>query len=75
MLSFRFRVLRFRDLASSFSRFGCFVLRSSFSRASFSKLPTRESVSRYRRPLRRCMRINILRYANAKYHYILPFRL
>ena len=36
---------------------------------------TRESVSRYRRPLRRCMRINIPRSANAKYHYILPFRL
>ena len=35
----RFRVLRFRDLGASFSRFGCFVLRSSFSSASFSKLP------------------------------------
>ena len=68
-------VLCFRDSGASFSSFGCFVLRSSFSRASFSKLPTRESVSRYKRPLRRCMRINILRYANAKYHYILPFRL
>ena len=38
MLRFRDRVLRFRDLGSSFSRFGCFVLRSSFSSASFSKL-------------------------------------
>ena len=36
---FEFRVLRFRDLGASFSRFGCFVLRSSFSSASFSKLP------------------------------------
>ena len=32
-------MLRFRDLGSWFSRFGCFVLRSSFSSASFSKLP------------------------------------
>ena len=32
-----------------------------------------ESVSRYRRPLRLCMRNKILRSANAKYHYILPF--
>ena len=32
-------VLCFRDLGTSFSRFGCFVLRSSFSSASFSKLP------------------------------------
>ena len=32
-------VLRFRVLGASFSRFGCFVLRSSFSSASFSKLP------------------------------------
>ena len=36
---FEFRVLRFRDLGASFSSFGCFVLRSSFSSASFSKLP------------------------------------
>ena len=36
---FEFWVLRFRDLGASFSRFGCFVLRSSFSSASFSKLP------------------------------------
>ena len=33
----------------------------------------RESESRYRRPLRRCMRNIILRSANAKFHYILPF--
>ena len=39
VLRFRSRVLRFRDLGASFSRFGCFVLRSSFSSASFSKLP------------------------------------
>ena len=39
MLRLRSRVLRFRDLGASFSRFGCFVLRSSFSSASFSKLP------------------------------------
>ena len=32
-------MLRFRDLGASFSSFGCFVLRSSFSSASFSKLP------------------------------------
>ena len=36
---FEFWVLRFRDLGALFSRFGCFVLRSSFSSASFSKLP------------------------------------
>ena len=35
----RFRGLRFRVVGASFSRFGCFVLRSSFSSASFSKLP------------------------------------
>ena len=40
---FEFRVLRFRDLGASFSRFGCFVLRSSFSSASFSKLPTKDT--------------------------------
>ena len=34
---------------------------------------TRESVSHYKRPLRSCMRGKILRSANAKYHYILPF--
>ena len=32
-------MLRFRVLGASFSRFGCFVLRSLFSSASFSKLP------------------------------------
>ena len=37
---FEFWVLRLRVLGASFSRFGCFVLRSSFSSASFSKLPT-----------------------------------
>ena len=36
---FKFRVLRFRDLGAAFSSFGCFVLWSSFSSASFSKLP------------------------------------
>ena len=36
-------MLRFRVLGASFSRFGCFVLRSSFSSASFSKLPWSES--------------------------------
>ena len=39
MPSFRSRVLRFRVLGASFSRFGRFVLRSLFSSASFSKLP------------------------------------
>ena len=39
VLRFRSRVLRFRVLGASFSRFGCFVLRSSFSSASFSELP------------------------------------
>ena len=39
VLRFRSRVLRFRLLGASFWRFGCFVLRSSFSSASFSKLP------------------------------------
>ena len=43
-LRFRSRVLRFRVLGASFSRFGCFVLRSSFSSASFSKLPALASV-------------------------------
>ena len=38
---FEFWVLRFRDLGASFSRFGCFMLRSSFSSASFSKLPVK----------------------------------
>ena len=38
-LRFRDRVLSFRVLGASFSRFGCFVLRCSFSSASFSKLP------------------------------------
>ena len=42
---FEFWVLRFRDLGASFSRFGCFVLRSSFSSASFSKLPPVSTVS------------------------------
>ena len=32
-------MLRFPVLGASFSRFGCFVLQSSFSSASFSKLP------------------------------------
>ena len=39
VLRFRSRVLRFRVLGAPFSSFGCFVLRSSFSSASFSKLP------------------------------------
>ena len=38
---FEFWVLRFRVLGASFSRFGCFVLRSSFSSASFLKLPSK----------------------------------
>ena len=37
---FEFWVLRFRDLGAS-----CFVLRSSFSSASFSKLPVMDSLS------------------------------
>ena len=40
-----FWVLRFRDLGVSFSRPGCFVLRSSFSSASFSKLPVKRVLS------------------------------
>ena len=44
VLRFRDRVLRFRDLGASFSSFGCFVLRSSFSSASFSKLPSFSSL-------------------------------
>ena len=36
---FEFWVLRFRDLGALFLSFGCFVLRSSFSSALFSKLP------------------------------------
>ena len=35
---------RFRVLGASFSRFGCFVLRSLFSSASFSKLPRAQCV-------------------------------
>ena len=54
---FEFWVLRFRDLGASFSSLGCFVfeiwvlrascfvLRSSFSSASFSKLPVMDSLS------------------------------
>ena len=34
-------MLPFRVLGASFSSFGCFVLRSSFSSASFSKLPVK----------------------------------
>ena len=45
VLRFRSRGLRFRVLGASFSRFGCFVLRSSFSSASFSKLPLNFSES------------------------------
>ena len=44
---FEFRVLRFRDLGASFSSFGCFVLRSSFSSASFSKLPIENVECKY----------------------------
>ena len=40
---FQFWVLRFPVLGASFSRFGCFVLRSSFSSASFSKLPVTDT--------------------------------
>ena len=42
---FEIWVLRFRVLGASFSRFGCFVLRSSFSSASFSKLPPPSALS------------------------------
>ena len=42
---FEIWVLRFRVLSASFSSFGCFVLRSSFSSASFSKLPNMAAVS------------------------------
>ena len=52
VLRFRSRVLRFRvlgasfsDSGASFSSFGCFVLRSSFSSASFSKLSRLDVVS------------------------------
>ena len=40
---FEFWVLRFGDLGASFSRFRRFVLWSSFSSASFSKLPLSDS--------------------------------
>ena len=43
---FEIWVLRFRVLGASFSSFGCFVLRSSFSSASFSKLPYSNCVLR-----------------------------
>ena len=39
MLRFRVGVLRFRVGVLRFRVFGCFVLRSSFSNASFSTLP------------------------------------
>ena len=39
-------LVRFRDLGASFSRFGCFVLQSSFSSVSFSKLPLERAVFR-----------------------------
>ena len=42
---FEIWVLRFRVLDASFSRFGCFALRSSFSSASFSKLPVMDPLS------------------------------
>ena len=38
-------------LGASFSSFGCFVLRSSFSRASFSKLPRTGKRGRTPRPI------------------------
>ena len=41
---FEIWVLRFRVFGASFSRFGCFVLRSSFSSASYLKLPSRASL-------------------------------
>ena len=37
---FEFWVLRFRDLGASFSSFGCFVLRSSFSKLPSVRLAT-----------------------------------
>ena len=39
-------------------------------RACYVYFLTRESVLRYKRPLRLCMRNEILRSANAKYHFI-----
>ena len=44
VLRFRSWMLRFRVLGASFSSFGCFVLRSSFSSASFSKLPKWQAI-------------------------------
>ena len=41
---FAFCVIGFRDLGASFSSFACFVLRSSFSSTSFSKLPLPQCV-------------------------------
>ena len=39
-------------------------------RVCYVNFLSRESVSRYKRPLRLCMRNKILRSANAKYHFI-----
>ena len=49
MLRFRVQVLRFRVRVLRFRVFGCFVLRSSFSSASFSTLPVTDIVERKRR--------------------------
>ena len=43
VLRFRSRVLRFRALGCFVFDLGCFVLRSSFSSASFSKLPMNDT--------------------------------
>ena len=71
---FEIWVLRFRDLGASFSRFGYFVLRSSFSSASFSKLPETEIKNRcvievthfLRRKLRE--RLNLELFRNMSVH-------
>ena len=71
---FEIWVLRFRDLGASFSRFGCSVLRSSFSSASFSKLPETGTKNRcvievthfLRRKLRE--RLNLELFRNMSVH-------
>ena len=52
VLRFRVQVLRFRVRVLRFRVFGCFVLRSSFSSASFSTLPNEFSGIPSRKRLR-----------------------
>ena len=48
-------------------------LLAQVSQAHVTRVDASESVSRYKRSLRRSMRNKILRSADDKYRYILPF--